>query len=74
MPDDLEPEKPVSEMTADELAEFRRKLRRELRDLERPRRDKKLRQGRAKPRNRAEWEIFGSHWSKGEQRSDQPDA
>jgi len=26
------------------------------------------------PRNRAEWEIFGSHWSKGEQRSDQPDA
>ena len=57
-----EPGKPLSEMTAEErhayVAELRRRTRAELRELDRPARERQLRRGRAKPRNRAGIEIF----------------
>ncbi len=63
-PDPLEPHKPVSEMTAGERREYalslRRQVRAELRELQRPQREKLLRQGRAKPRNQREWAIFAA--------------
>jgi hypothetical protein len=55
-----EPDKPPEEMTRGELDEFRHKIRRKLRELERPGREKKLRQGRVKPHNQAEWAIFAA--------------
>jgi hypothetical protein len=45
-------------MTPDEIAELRRRINRELKELNRPRREAKLRAGLAKPRTKAEWEIF----------------
>ncbi|MGH3180941.1 MAG: hypothetical protein ACRDOH_10400 [Streptosporangiaceae bacterium] len=55
-PDSLEPHKPVSEMTMEEKRQYalalRRQIRSELREIQRPEREKLLRQGRAKPRNR----------------------
>jgi len=59
-PDSPEPDKPLAEMTAEELAEFRATLKREIREMQRPGRDRRLRQGRAKPRNRREAEIFAA--------------
>jgi hypothetical protein len=51
-------------MTPEEQREFARELgriaRRELAELNRPKRERKLRRGLAMPRNRAEWEIFGA--------------
>ncbi len=59
------PAKLLSEMTPEERREYalalRRQVRAELRELERPAREKLLRQGRAKPRNRQEWEIFAAN-------------
>jgi hypothetical protein len=54
------PDKPLTEMTREELAAFRRQLRAELRELDRPRRERKLRRGLVSPRNRAEQEIFAA--------------
>lgn len=69
--------KPVSEMSADEQREYAKELRaalsRELTELNRPKRERKLRRGLVTPRNRTEWEIFGADWSKGEPGGDQPD-
>lgn len=56
--------KPVAEMTREEQLEYARELRRrvrqELAELNRPKRERKLRRGLVKPRNAAEWEIFRS--------------
>lgn len=61
-PESLEPGKPAAEMTSEERQEYvtdlRRRMRAELREIERPRRQAKLRQGRVKPRTLAEAEIF----------------
>jgi hypothetical protein len=63
-PPDLPERKPVEEMTAEErtayVADLRRTIRRELADLDRPRRERRLRAGSVVPRNAAEWEIFGA--------------
>jgi hypothetical protein len=51
-PDPLEPHKPVSEMTPEERHEYalglRQQTRAELRELQRPQREKLLRQGRCR--------------------------
>jgi hypothetical protein len=69
-PPDWPERKPVSEMSAEEQREYakelRAALRRELAELNRPKRERKLRRGLVKPRNRAEWEIFGSDWRRDE--------
>lgn len=44
--------------------ELRRAVRRELAELDRPRREGKLRPGIVRPRNRAEWEIFAADWKR----------
>ena len=58
------PIKPTADMTPEERAEYIRGLRSEARrilaELSRPARERKLRQGIAKPRNRREWELFAS--------------
>ncbi len=54
------PPKPASEMTADERAELIRKIRGELREFDKARRERRIRQGRAKPRTMREMEIFAS--------------
>jgi hypothetical protein len=69
-PPEMPEHKPVSEMTPEEQREFarelRRTVRRELAELNRPRREQKLRRGLAKPRNRAELEIFAADLLKDE--------
>lgn len=45
-------------MTPEERRDLRAVIRRELAELDRPRRDRQLRQGRVKPRNAREWSIF----------------
>ena len=56
--------KPVSEMTYEEQREYakelRAALRRELAELNRPKRERRLRRGEVRPRNRAEMEIFAA--------------
>lgn len=68
-PPDWPEHKPVSDMTPEERIEYakelRRIVRRELAELNRPKRERKLRRGLVKPRNRAEWEIFGADWRRG---------
>ena len=60
-PDDgLNFDKPFREMTPDELADARRQIQAKLRELQRPARERKLRRGVVKPKNRAEWEIFAA--------------
>lgn len=57
-----EPEKPAAEMTTEERLEYTRGLqrvvRRELAELNRPKRERKLRKGLVAPRNQAERDIF----------------
>ena len=53
-----EADKPAREMTPEEVADLRARLQREIREFERPRREKALRQGRVKPRTMKEAEIF----------------
>jgi hypothetical protein len=76
-PPDWPERKPVSEMSAEEQREYakelRAALRRELAELNRPKRERKLRRGLVKPRNRAEWEIFATDLLKDKPGSDQPD-
>ena len=61
-PPDLSEHKPVAEMTPEEQREYaqelRRVIRRELAELNRPKRERKLRRGLVRPKNRAELEIF----------------
>jgi len=56
-PPELPEHKPVAEMTREERIEYARELgrvvRKELAELNRPRRERRLRAGRATPRNRA---------------------
>ena len=56
-PPDLPEHKPVSEMTPEEQREFARELgktiRRELAELNRPKRERRLRKGLVRPRNQA---------------------
>jgi hypothetical protein len=63
-PPPLPEHKPVAEMTREEQIEYakelRRMVRRDLAELNRPKRERKLRRGLVKPRNAAEWEIFRS--------------
>jgi len=63
-PPELPEHKPVAEMTVEERREFARELgriaRRELAELNRPKRERKLRRGLVRPQNRAEWEIFAA--------------
>lgn len=63
-PDGLPARRPVEDMTPEERAEYARELgratRRLLAELNRPKRERKLRRGIAKPRNRAELAIFGT--------------
>ncbi|HEX2823451.1 MAG TPA: hypothetical protein VHO07_25315 [Streptosporangiaceae bacterium] len=67
-PDDgLNFDKPFTQMTPDELADARRQIRAKLRELQRPGREAKLRRGVAKPKNRAEWEIFAADLLKDKQ-------
>jgi hypothetical protein len=72
-PPDLPEYKLLSEMTREERieysAELRRVVRRELVELNRPRRERKLPRA-IKPRNRAEWEIFGADWRPSEHGED----
>ncbi len=73
-PPELPEHKPVAEMTREERIEYARELgrvvRKELAELNRPRRERRLRAGRATPRNRAELEIFAADLLK-EKRGDQ---
>jgi hypothetical protein len=61
-PPDLPEHKPVAEMTPEEQREYARELARicrmELAELNRPRRERKLRRGLVRLRNQAEREIF----------------
>lgn len=61
-PPDLPEHKPVGEMTTEEqgelLREMRRITRQELAELNRPKRERKLRKGLVVPRNQAELAIF----------------
>jgi hypothetical protein len=63
-PADSPERKPLDEMTPAErreyAAELRRTIRRELAELNRPKRERDLRRGIVKPRNRQEWEIFAA--------------
>jgi hypothetical protein len=63
-PPELPERKPVAEMTPEERREYARELaritRRELAELNRPRRERKLRAGLVRPRNQAEREIFAA--------------
>ena len=63
-PPDLPEHKPVSEMTPEERREYAKELaritRRELAELNRPKRERRLRRGEVRPRNRAEMEIFAA--------------
>lgn len=56
--------RPVSEMSAEEQREYakelRAALRRELAELNRPKRERRLRRGEVRPKNRAELEIFAA--------------
>ncbi len=53
-----QPSKPLAEMTPDEKRQYLGQLRKEIRALGQPGRDRLLRRGRAKPRNNREWAIF----------------
>jgi hypothetical protein len=61
-PPEIPPHKTYAEMSTEERREFVRELqrvtRKELAELNRARRERKLRAGTARPRNRAEMEIF----------------
>ena len=74
---DLPESKPVSEMTPEERCEYARELgrvtRKMLAELNRPKRERKLRAGLARPRNRAEWELFCADFRPAEPDSRQPD-
>jgi len=63
-PPELPEHKPIEEMTREERIEYAKELgritRRELAELNRSRRERRLRAGRATPRNRAELEIFAA--------------
>jgi hypothetical protein len=61
---ELPEHKPLAEMTREERLEYARELgritRRELAELNRPKRERQLRRGLVRPRNRAEMEIFAA--------------
>jgi RecA/RadA recombinase len=59
-PDIPDPGKPLTEMTLEELAEFRRQLRKATAEFGKRRREKMIRLGKASPRTQAEMEIFAS--------------
>lgn len=73
-PPDLPEHKPIAEMTTEEQREYARELgricRRELAELNRPKRERRLRRGEVRPRNRAELEIFATDLMK--KRNDGP--
>ena len=61
-PPELPEHKPVSEMTREERLEYagelRRVIRQEMAELNRPKRERKLRRGFVRPRNQAERDLF----------------
>jgi len=69
-PPEMPEHKPVSEMTSEERREYAKELaritRRELAELNRPKRERRLRRGEVRPRNRAEMEIFAADLLKDE--------
>jgi hypothetical protein len=58
----------------DDVRETLRRIRRELAVLDGPSRERKLRAGLAKPKNAAEWVIFGADWHDPEPGADAADA
>lgn len=68
LPPEMPERKPVGEMTPQERKEYVQELRRETRrmlaELNRPKRERKLRRGLVKPRNLKEWEIFCADYRK----------
>ncbi len=60
-PDPDEPlPKPAADMSPEERAEAIRRIRAELRGFDKARRERRIRQGRAKPKTMREMEIFGA--------------
>ena len=79
-PPDLPEHKPVAEMTPEERREYAREMARDTRkmlaELNRPRRERKLRAGLVGPRNQKEWAIFRAglaDWRKDEPGPGQPE-
>lgn len=67
-PPELPEHKPIEDMTPEKWREYARELgratRKMLAELNRPRRERKLRAGLVRPRNQAEREIFAADWLK----------
>jgi hypothetical protein len=76
-PPDWPERRAVENMTPEERREYARELgratRKMLAELNRPKRERKLRRGLAKPRNRAEMEIFCADFRTAQPDSPQPD-
>ena len=76
-PPELPEHKPVAEMTLEERREYTRELlritRQELAELNRPKRERKLRRGLTVPRNAAERELFCADVRDAGQREGKPE-